>query len=140
MDRERELNFLEEKYREDRAHLIVIYGRRRIGKTELVKQFMRGKRGIYHLCTSDGLLANVRRLREEFSEFTGKGYFRSLEVGLDQLLIYLVEEVRDRFVLALDEFQYLIEADRGVTSLIQRAWDEGLKDSRIFLILTGSSV
>ncbi len=140
IDRERELKFLEDKYREERAQLIIIYGRRRIGKTEIIKQFIKGKKAIYHLCTSDGLTSNVNRLKEEFMSFTGRSYFRSLNVSLDELLMYFADEVKEKVVLAIDEFQYLIESDRNVTSLIQRAWDEKLKDSKIFLILTGSSI
>ncbi|QXJ32411.1 ATP-binding protein [Saccharolobus shibatae] len=140
IDRERELKFLEDRYREDKAQLIIIYGRRRIGKTEIIKQFIKGKKAIYHLCTSDGLASNVNRLKEEFASFTGKAYFKSLNVSLDELLMYFADEVMGKVVLALDEFQYLIESERSITSLIQRAWDEKLKDSKIFLILTGSSI
>jgi len=140
VDRERELKFLEDKYKEDKAQLIIIYGRRRIGKTEIIKQFIKGKKAIYHLCTADGVTINVNRLKEEFASFTGKAYFRSLNVGLDELLMYFADEVKERVILAIDEFQYLIESDRAVISLIQRAWDEKLKDSKVFLVLTGSSI
>ena len=140
IDRVRELKFLEEKYKEDSAQLIIIYGRRRIGKTELVKQFIKDKKAIYHLCTSDGVQNNVNSLKEKFAKFTGKNYFRSLSVNLDELLIYFGDEVKDRVILVLDEFQYLIESDRSVISLVQKAWDERLKDTKIFMIITGSSV
>lgn len=63
VDRKDKLRFLEEKYKEDSAELIIIYGRRRVGKTELVKQFIKDKASIYHLSTSDGMLNNVNRLR-----------------------------------------------------------------------------
>ncbi|MEZ0248358.1 MAG: ATP-binding protein, partial [Thermoproteus sp.] len=46
VDREEELDFLEALWREDKPHLVVIYGRRRIGKTWLVRRFMEGKRGV----------------------------------------------------------------------------------------------
>ncbi|WP_252896552.1 AAA family ATPase [Metallosphaera hakonensis] len=141
IDREQELRFLELKYQEDRAQFVIIYGRRRIGKTELIKQFIKGKGAIYHLCTSDGILENMNRLKEEFSLFTGKNYFRSMNVKLDELLIYLADEVKDqRVILVLDEFQYLVQSDRSVTSLLQKAWDEKLSGTRMFLILTGSSI
>ncbi|EHP69073.1 MAG: ATP-binding protein [Metallosphaera yellowstonensis] len=140
VDRKRELEFLEQRYKEDGAQLIVIYGRRRIGKTELIKQFIRGKRALYHLSTTEGLVGNLRKLKEAMANFTGKSYFRSLNVNLDDLLIYFGDEIGGRAVLVIDEFQYLIEADRSVVSLVQRAWDERLKSTEIFLIITGSSV
>jgi AAA+ ATPase superfamily predicted ATPase len=141
VDRERELKFLEDKYREKGAQLIIIYGRRRVGKTELVKQFIKNKEAIYHLSTSDGITNNVNKLKEEFSNFLRKPYFRSLNVNIDDLLIYFGDEIgKRRVILVIDEFQYLIESDKSVISLFQRAWDEKLKDTGIFLILTGSSI
>lgn len=141
IDRKEELRFLEEKYKEDSAQLIIIYGRRRVGKTELVKQFIKDKASIYHLSTSDGMLNNVNRLKEEFANFLGKQYFKSLNVDLGDLLIYFGDEIGNkRLVLVLDEFQYLIESERSVVSLLQRAWDEKLKNTGIFLILMGSSI
>lgn len=49
IDREEELRALEELYAQDKAHLVLIYGRRRVGKTELVKQFINGKKAFYFL-------------------------------------------------------------------------------------------
>jgi len=141
IDRERELEFLEEKYRENKAQLIVLYGRRRVGKTELVKQFIKDKEAIYHLSTNDGIQNNVKRLKEAFARLTGKNYFISLNVSLDELLIYFGDEISNRrVVLAIDEFQYLTEADKSVISQVQRAWDEKLSSTRLYLLITGSSV
>ncbi|AAY79922.1 ATP-binding protein [Sulfolobus acidocaldarius] len=141
IDRERELEFLEEKYNEDKAQFIILYGRRRIGKTELVKQFIKDKEAIYHLSTTDGIQNNVNRLKETFARFTGKNYFRSLNVLFDDLLIYFGDEIGDKkVILAIDEFQYLIEADRSIISQVQRAWDEKLRSTKIYLLITGSSV
>ncbi|MCI2415533.1 MAG: ATP-binding protein [Candidatus Aramenus sp.] len=141
IDRQRELEFLEEKYRENKAQLIVLYGRRRVGKTELVKQFIKDKEAIYHLSTNDGIQNNVKRLKEAFARLTGKNYFISLNVSLDELLIYFGDEISNRrVVLAIDEFQYLTEADKSVISQVQRAWDEKLSSTRLYLLITGSSV
>ncbi|MEW9490852.1 MAG: ATP-binding protein [Candidatus Aramenus sulfurataquae] len=141
IDRERELQFLEEKYRENKAQLIVLYGRRRVGKTELVKQFIKDKEAIFHLSTNDGIQNNVKRIKEAFARLTGKNYFISLNVSLDELLIYFGDEISNRrVVLAIDEFQYLTEADKSVISQVQRAWDEKLSSTRLYLLITGSSV
>ncbi|QKQ99210.1 ATP-binding protein [Metallosphaera tengchongensis] len=141
INRGKELKFLEEKYREDKAQLIILYGRRRIGKTELIKQFIKGKEYIYHMSTTDGILNNLNRLKEAFARYTGKNYFKSLNVALDEMLIYFGDEIGYRRpILAIDEFQYLMDADRSVVSLLQRAWDEKLASTKIFLLITGSSV
>ncbi|ACR40983.1 hypothetical protein [Saccharolobus islandicus] len=48
------------------------------------------------MCTSDGLTSNVNRLKEELVSFTGKAYFKPLNVSLDELLMYFVDEIIDR--------------------------------------------
>lgn len=141
-DREAELAFLERKHAEPGAKLIVIYGRRRVGKTALLKRFLDGKRGAYALCTRDSMGENAKELRSKFAELTGKDYFASLETAsLGELLrIFAQEAGSDRFALALDEFPYLIELDPGVTSTLQKAWDEHLSKTGCMLLLCGSSV
>ena len=141
IDRERELSFLERKYRESGAQFIVVYGRRRVGKTELVKKFLSGKRGVYMLCTRDSVGENIKELRRKLYELTGKRYFLMVEASLYELLKLLAEEVREkRVVVALDEFPYLLELDSGLTSVLQKAWDEALSKTGIYLILCGSSI
>ncbi len=141
-DREAELAFLERKHAEPGAKLIVIHGRRRVGKTALLKRFMEGKRGAYALCTRDSMSENAKELKRKFAELTGKDYFASLETAsLGELLRIFAQEVgTGRFALALDEFPYLIELDPGVTSTLQKAWDEHLSKTGCMLLLCGSSV
>ncbi len=171
-DRDAELAFLERKHAEPGAKLVVIYGRRRVGKTALIKRFMEGKRGAYILCTRDSMGENALELRRKFAALTGKEYFMSMATAsLGELLRALAEEVGEwagagtgaeaatgtganagaragkgsegcagRFVLAMDELPYLIELDPGVTSTLQKAWDEHLSKTGCMLILCGSSV
>lgn len=141
-DREAELAFLERKHSEPGAKLIVIYGRRRVGKTALIKRFIEGKRGAYVLCTRDSMRENAKELRRRFAELTGNDYFLSMgEASLGDLFGMFAKEVgTSRAALALDEFPYLIELDAGVTSTLQKAWDEHLSKTGITLILCGSSV
>jgi len=53
INRKAELDFLERKYAENTSNLTVLYGKRRVGKTELIKKFLHGKKGAYILCTKD---------------------------------------------------------------------------------------
>ncbi|MHA1589581.1 MAG: ATP-binding protein [Candidatus Njordarchaeales archaeon] len=79
IDREYELDFLEERYRSGRAELIIIYGMRGIGKTEVIKQFIKGKKAYYFFVT----LEDLRTLLEGFLGVLGSPYdrlsIRSLE-------------------------------------------------------------
>ncbi len=139
-DREMELEFLERKWREDKPQLIILYGRRRVGKTTLIKKFLEGKKGIYTLLTSDSMKENLNEIKYAFARLTGKDYFKDLNVGLTELFRYLVAETGNKTIIALDEFQYLISLQTGILSIFQKIWDEILSNSKIFLILCGSSV
>ncbi|MEN3056114.1 MAG: ATP-binding protein, partial [Candidatus Methanosuratincola petrocarbonis] len=142
MDREAELNFLERKYSEPGPQLLVIYGRRRVGKTSLIKKFLEGKQGFYLMCTKDSMRDNVNELKRRLAAMLGKEYLASIDarsIG-DTLSILAKEAGGQRLIVALDEFPYLIELDPGVTSNLQRAWDEDLSNTSTFLILCGSSV
>ena len=142
VDREVELEFLQKKYAEDAAQMIIIYGRRRVGKTELIKKFIHHKRSLYFLCTRDSLAENAKELKRKFYELTGKEYFLKLEsTSFFDLFRYLLDEINnERVILVFDEVPYLIEIEKGITSVFQKIWDELLKDQKIFLILCGSSI
>ncbi len=141
VNRRRELEFLESKWREDKPQLIIVYGRRRVGKTTLLKEFLKNKPGVYILFTEDSYEENLRRIKRAFAEITSRDYFLKMEAGLNELFKYLVEEVRDKKIaIVFDEFQYLVKLNRGVLSLLQEAWDETLSYSKIYLVLCGSSI
>ncbi|WP_333639184.1 ATP-binding protein [Pyrobaculum aerophilum] len=141
IDREAELQWLEEAYKSPSAQLLVLYGRRRIGKTALVVRFLKGKKAIYHMCTYDSLERNVRGLLDKLAGLTGLDYLRHLEPRLDVFLDVLARvAAEEKVALALDEFQYLVELDPSVPSVLQRAWDLSLSRTKIFLLLVGSSV
>jgi len=139
-DRERELEFLKRKWKERGAQLIIIYGRRRVGKTMLLKEFLKDKRGVYFLATADSMGENVKGLAERFAELTGREYFRDVR-DFGRLFLYLGEEIgKKRTAVVIDEFQYLMGLNQEILSVLQKAWDKGLKDTEIFLVLCGSSI
>lgn len=140
INRERELAFLEEKWGESKAQLIVLWGKRRVGKTELVRQFIQDKPHIYFLSESSHEPEQLKR----FSQALGK-YFKESFIetrgfaGWEESFRYLHDK-KPRLVLVIDEFPYLIQSNRAIPSLFQKAWDEYLSKSDIYLILLGSSV
>lgn len=142
VDRERELAFLEERYASGDAELLIIYGRRRIGKTELLLHFVRDKEHVYFLASQKPYRDNLRELQRMMGDFLGDRLFSRIDFGdIDELLIEFSKRVHGkRVVLIIDEFPYLIERYKPVLSLIQRAWDLELSKSDLMLILCGSSV
>jgi len=142
INRESELRFLNHKYAENAPQMIVLYGKRRIGKTELIKKFMEDKEGAYILCTNDSMRENLNEMKSKFRNLTGKEYFSDIDVSsFYDLFRYLSQEMGDRkAVITIDEFPYLIELNRGVVSVFQKIWDELLVNNNIFLIICGSSI
>ena len=140
IDRKQELNFLEEKWQENKAQFIVLWGKRRVGKTELVKQFIKDKPDVYFLSEStsdkEQLLRFSRALGEFFQEplLTTRGF-----TEWEEIFSY-VSQKKKRFVLVIDEFPYLMVSNPAIASLFQKAWDEYWSKSEIFLILLGSSI
>jgi len=140
--RERELEFLERAHAKKGFKLIVLYGRRRVGKTELLKKFLHGKEGAYILFTDESLDENLKELKEKFATLTGKELFRELDThSLYDLFKYFASEASDRkLAIAIDEFPYLLGLNKGLLSTFQKIADELLAKSNITLILCGSSL
>jgi len=142
VDREEELKYLNEEYKRPGSAFIVIYGRRRIGKTRLIKEFMRDKNGVYFLATEEDEKDNLRFFQEILYE---KLAIPLLAPGKNLTwydLFYILKNTRfkEKFVVAIDEFQYLVRKNSSITSVFQKIWDELLKDENFFLILCGSSL
>jgi len=141
INRKRELKSLQDFWKNQNSQLVVIYGKRRVGKTELIKKFIEEKPAIYFL--SDNLpesmnLKFLGRVVGEFFEdnFLAENGFRDWY----QFFQYLKDNVKKRMVLAIDEFPYLAHANKAISSVFQKGWDEYLSDLPIFLILCGSSI
>ncbi len=142
IDRKKELAFLEKLYSKKGFKLLVLYGRRRVGKTELVKQFIKDKKGYYLLCVDENLPENIKAFKRLFYEITGKDYFLKIQTkSIFDLFSYLVQEVKNkRIVLVIDEFPYLLHLNKGLLSSFQKIADELLAKTNIFLIILGSSL
>ena len=141
-DREEELAFLRGHSERPGAGLVVLYGRRRVGKTELLREFAHDRRAVFYVAemgsAADQRASFSARVFETLGEASLSGTtFPSWEAALR----FLADRAaKDRLLVVLDEFPYLVDSDRTLPSILQRAWDGALKRSRIFLVLCGSSV
>jgi len=142
VDREEELRFLEEKFNSKGPELIVIYGRRRVGKTELVARFVKGKPAVYFLADRRPERDLLLELRAKMAQVLQDESFAKLEVKdwLELFGEFLKWWKGSRVIVALDEFPALIEGNRATPSIFQKVWDLKLKNSGVMLILLGSSV
>ena len=142
VNRHQELATLEQMFQSGVAEFFVLYGRRRVGKTELLTQFCKGKRGIYFLASQLKTQDQLRQLTETSRHVINDPLLQSLVFDdWESAFIYFAQQAQEeRLVLVLDEFQYLCEDSPALPSLIQRFWDLHGKNSKLFLILCGSRV
>jgi len=139
IDRKRELEFLKRIYKEKQSQFIVIYGKRRIGKTELVKQFFKDIPHVYFLADKAPERDQLQALSEKIGLQFRDDFLISRGFGnWSDFFRYLKD--KKRTVIAIDEFPFLIESNKAIPSIFQKGWDEVLKESDVFLVLLGSSI
>lgn len=141
--RETELGFLEDRYNSDRGQLIVLYGRRRVGKTETLREFCKGKPHVFFSCTqtTDPVqLAkfSARLLSEELPARQYINEFNDWEKAFEAIGTLPYGEKKK--LIVIDEFPYMCKGNRSIPSIIQNLWDTELKDKNVMLILCGSAM
>jgi AAA+ ATPase superfamily predicted ATPase len=138
-DRTEELEALNQGFESPGHGFYVVYGRRRIGKTELIKKFCRHRSHVYFLASQEA----ENRQREKFVEQVAD-YFddRVPRIdGWDEALEYLGEKIVDEnLIIAIDEFPYLVEENDSLPSYFQSFVDEQLQETDSMLVLCGSSI
>jgi AAA+ ATPase superfamily predicted ATPase len=139
INRKYELEFLRRAYREDKSQFIVLYGKRRVGKTSLVKEFAGGLPHVYFLADKATEKDQLQALSERVGILYKDDFLLSRGFGTWHEFFRYIKG-RGKVIVVVDEFPFLIEANKAVPSIFQKGWDEELKDSGIFLILLGSSI
>ena len=140
--RNEELNELTRLYKTDRFQCVIIYGRRRVGKTALISEFIKDKEAIYFVGQEtnakenlEGLSEAVFSLSQDFSE--ASPYFKSYKDAIET--VFRLAE-KKRLIIAIDEYPYLAANYKGISSLLQTYIDKHKETSKLFLILCGSSL
>jgi AAA+ ATPase superfamily predicted ATPase len=136
VDRDDELDRLRALYRSGGAELAVVYGRRQIGKSELVRRSIADRDdAVYYQAVQATPAVQLARF-VEVAEATYAG-ITSVKQEWEPLLAHLVD--RDA-VVVIDEFPYLVGSDGSVPSIVQHLWDTGVDGSSATLVLTGSAI
>ncbi|MDQ7824984.1 MAG: ATP-binding protein [Candidatus Eremiobacteraeota bacterium] len=139
IDRERELMYLNEAYQREGSQFIVIYGKRRVGKTELVRRFFTGIPHIYFLAEKSSEKDQMVMLSEKTGLAFQDDFLLSRGFGAWREFFRYVRD-KGRIIVVVDEYPYLVESNAAIPSIFQSGWDEELKDSQVFLVLLGSSI
>ena len=142
VDREQEMETLQSEYEREGSALVVLYGRRRVGKTTLISEFIKGKKALFFLASEEAEAQNRNAFREKVAEFIDSDLLRSADIKSWDVLFKAIMETSfdSKPVIVLDEFQYLGKANPAFPSIFQRIWEEILKDRSVMVILCGSLI
>lgn len=139
--RKNELHTLNTEYNRN-SSFVVIYGRRRVGKTTLIKEFLKNKSAFYYLATEELESQSMKRLANVIARTTKNTLLQKIEFTdwLDLFQLIADYKPEEKKVLVIDEFLYLVRTNSAFPSILQNAWDKFLKDSNVMLILSGSLI
>lgn len=140
--REKELADLNKLYETEQFQMPVVYGRRRVGKSTLLRKFIENKKAVLYTAVESSIDKNLELFSKciyntFMPEMKNLPPFQSFEMAFD----FLSEQVqRERCVVIIDEYPYLAAADKSISSRLQRYIDEKWKNTRMYLVLCGSSM
>ena len=142
VNRQQELRFLDEHYRTKEAELVVVYGRRRVGKTEFTIKFSSNKPHIYFLADERPETELIQELKQRMSLYLQNESFAKLAIKdwIELFGEFTKWNRNTHTIIVIDEFPALIEANHAIPSIFQKIWDQNLKNTPTMLILLGSSV
>jgi len=140
INRKKELEFLENQVKKP-SSFVVLYGRRRVGKSELIKQFIKKRKAIYLHSTQEVEKELMGSFSVEIAE-----YFKDSALKVNpfsqfrQIAEYLKEKDVSDLILVIDEFPYLVDANKAIPSILQKYWDAHFSSAGFHVILCGSSI
>lgn len=140
--REYELQELEKLYQTESFQMPVVYGRRRVGKTTLLREFVKTKKCVFYTAIESSEKRNLELFSQSVYQILLPGIkgipaFQSFE---DALTFLYDRSKEERLILVIDEYPYLAGACKSISSILQRYIDEYFQQTRLFLILCGSSM
>jgi AAA+ ATPase superfamily predicted ATPase len=141
--REQELSFLEERYAAPGGQLLVMYGRRRVGKTETLRKFCKDKPHVFYSCreSSDGEQLKAYSARVLKAGIPAARYIQVF--GDWEAAFRSITELPGgsaKQLLVIDEFPYMCKGNNSIPSILQNLWDETLKNENVMLVLCGSAM
>ncbi|HCT92445.1 MAG TPA: ATPase [Lachnospiraceae bacterium] len=142
IDREQEMRSLQYEYSREGSSLVILYGRRRVGKTTLISEFIKDKKALFFLASEESETQNRNAFREKAAEFTGNTLLKEAEIKRWDVIFQVIADTAfdSKPVIVVDEFQYIGKTNPAFPSVFQRIWEETLKNKSIMVILCGSLI
>lgn len=140
--REEELRIMNQRYEKSRFECIIIYGRRRVGKTALINEFCKDKPTVYFSALNASSQENLEALSKAvyICKNPEGNYAPSYQSFADALEEITVMAKNQRLVFVIDEYPYLARAEKSISSRLQHMIDHFWQDGKLYLILCGSSM
>lgn len=141
--RETELKFLNDKYEAEGGQLVVLYGRRRVGKTETLREFCKGKPHIFFSCTQTTDRAQLQKFSKQVlkENIPARNYiteFADWEKAFRAVLDLPYGDSKK--LIVIDEFPYMCKGNKSIPSILQNFWDAELRDANVMIVLCGSAM
>lgn len=142
IDREQEMDTLQNEYNREGSALVVMYGRRRVGKTTLISEFIKDKHALFFLASEESETQNRTVFKEKAADFINSDLLRNADVKSWDVVFKAIMDAPhpSKPVIVLDEFQYLGKSNPAFPSIFQRIWEEFLKKRSVMVILCGSLI
>lgn len=144
IDRDSELTTLQKEYERAGSSFVVIYGRRRVGKTALINEFCKDRKAVLFLATEENERENRETFKNNVAEFCGDELLAASKIEkwdpVFDVIVKYSKETQEKVIVVMDEFQYLGKANKAFPSIMMGIWDRKLKDSNIMLIVCGSLI
>ena len=142
INREKELQTLQNEYKKDGFSFSILYGRRRVGKTTLIKEYIKDKDAIYFLVTLESKPVVLKKFQTVVAEYFEDEFLKDATLkDMAHLFGYIASKKYDKkLIIIIDEFQYLAKIESSMPSQFQYIVDEILNSQSIHLILCGSII
>ncbi len=141
INRENELAHLNSLYGDNQFSLSIIYGKRRVGKTRLMEEYLKNKKGVYFLADKRSAVLQFPELLNYIGQELNNSLISNYQAKDWYDIFKLLEsQVKEEFVLIIDEYSYLTITDKATSSIFQKGVDQYLKHTPITLILSGSLI
>ena len=135
-----ELDRLQARYASARAELFVLYGRRRVGKTELLREFCRDKPHIFFVATLSSDRDQLAAFSQQIWHYTHAEVDDAFTFPSWEAAFKALAELPGRVIVVIDEITYLIAGNKAIPSILQKVWDAQLSRSNLLVILCGSYI
>lgn len=141
--RKRELKSLETIYEKNGFGMTVIYGRRRVGKSTLIREFVKDKKVIFYTATKVGAERNLELFSKQVLGVLDPAYNEAAFSSVESVLDIITNKVQDdnkKTILVIDELPYWAEKDEALLSILQKYIDTQWLDKNMMVILCGSAL